>query len=385
MKKRKIGIITLPLHTNYGGILQAFALVTVLKNIGHEPWLIKRESSPVPRLKRIKIITKQLVKKYILGRTNINIDFTSSHVKKRRREITRQHTQRFITQYISPHTDYYYSSDALARNINKYQFDACIVGSDQVWRPRYAADKLQDFFLGFLNGSQTKRIAYAASFGTEDWEFSQEQTQQCAKLLKEFDAVSVRENSGVELCKKKFGVAVEQVLDPTLLLQQRDYLKLIRQNDNQKLVELFVYLIDTTADKEIVISNIASHFDYTVSRINKVTLREESLGLPEQPVVSSVEDWLDNFANAKFIITDSFHGCAFAILFNRPFVVYASLSRGLSRFTSLLSIFELENRLIYSSEELSDKLLADIDWERVNAILAENREQALLFLTNALS
>jgi len=383
--KKKIGIITLPLHTNYGGLLQAFALMKILKNIGHEPWLIRRESLSAPWFKRVKLQAKQWIRKYILRRPNIDIDFVSSRVKKERAQITRQHTNRFIKQYISPHTDIYYSSDTLAKGIDKYQFDACIVGSDQVWRPRYAGDKLPDFFLSFLKGRQTKKIAYAASFGTEEWEFSSEQTEQCSILLKEFDSVSVRENSGVKLCSEKLGVAATQVLDPTLVLQQDEYLKLAKPLENGKKIELFAYLIDTTADKDDVITKIATHFNYTISRIKKVTLREEIAGLAEQPVVSPVEDWLYNFANAKFIVTDSFHGCAFSILFNKPFVVYASLSRGLSRFTSLLSMFGLESRLLYSSEELNNKVLEDIDWKPVNAVLARNREQSLSFLEQALS
>jgi hypothetical protein len=383
--KKKVGILTLPLHTNYGGNLQAYALMNILKGMGHDVSLIKRVPAPISILKQNYLLCKQLIKKYVLFRDE-RISFISYKEKKRRMGITRQHTDRFINGYITPQTDAYSSTELLANNIEKYQFDACIVGSDQVWRPRYAGALLPDFFFAFLKGNdKVKKISYAASFGTEDWEFSETQAEICGNLLKDFTAVSVREDIGVKLCEKKFGITARQALDPTLLLDKADYLKLIDDEKPNEKNELFVYLIDVTADKEDVIKKISTKFGYHEFRIGKISLRDEIAGLKEQPIAPSVGTWLKGFADAKFVITDSFHGCVFCILFNKPFVVYASKARGLSRFTSLLSMFGLEDRLIFSSDQLNDNLFENINWDKVGAVLKEKRADACQFLQDALS
>ena len=101
----------------------------------------------------------------------------------------------------------------------QFHFDAFVVGSDQVWRPRYNA-YIPNLFLDFTEGMSVKRIAYAASFGTDQWEFSAEQTTISSFLAKKFDIVSVREASGIQLCKQNLGVDAIQVLDPSLLLRR---------------------------------------------------------------------------------------------------------------------------------------------------------------------
>lgn len=383
--KKKVGVITLPLHTNYGGNLQAFALMNTLKGMGHDAYLIKRVPAPLSTVQKNYVLFKKLIKKYVFFK-NEKISFMSETEKKRRMGITRKHTDRFINDYVSPQTDAYYSTESLANNINKYQFDACIVGSDQVWRPKYAGPLLPDFFFAFLKGNnKVKKISYAASFGTEDWEFSEAQAEICGNLIKDFTAVSVREDVGVKLCESKFGVKAKQVLDPTMLLDKADYLKLLNDKTVNEKNELFVYLIDITADKEDVIRKITSEFGYQQFRIGKISLSDEIAGLKEQPVAPSTESWIKGFADAKYIITDSFHGCVFCILFNKPFLVYASQARGLSRFTSLLSMFGLEDRLIFSSDQLKGNLSQNIDWEKVNGILEEKRAEAFKFLEDALS
>jgi hypothetical protein len=383
--KKKIGILTLPLHTNYGGNLQAYALMSTLKRMNYDVQLIKRVPEPLSRLSEILKIGKQLLKKYLLSQ-NEAVSFLPFDEKKRRMLITRQHTERFINDFITPQTDNYYSSESLAKNIDKYQFDACIVGSDQVWRPKYTGGLLGDFFFKFIKGNDNiRKISYAASFGTEDWEFSEKQAEVCGNLLKNFTAVSVREDIAVKLCKEKFGITAQQVLDPTMLLDKADYLHLIDDDITNTKNELFVYLIDINADKEDLINSISLKYEYQEFRIGKISLSDEIAGLKEQPIAPSVGAWLKGFIDAKFVITDSFHGCVFCILFNKPFVVYASRARGLSRFTSLLSMFGLENRLIFSTSQLNDNVFETIDWDKVEAILKEKKADAFRFLHDALS
>lgn len=385
MSNKKVGILTLPLHTNYGGILQAYALKHSLEKVGSEVWLIERESPKVAVKKQLFSLVRRLIKKYLLMKKGIDTSYISEENKKKRLTITRQHTRRFIQQYFPARTGPSYSTVELKESIKKFNFDACVVGSDQVWRPGYAGEKLPDYFFNFLSDQEkTKKISYAASFGTSDWEFSKSQEQLCKPLLKKFDAIGVREDSAVTLCREHFDVDAFHVLDPTLLLEKADYLKLLGEIKITK-QELFVYLLDSTPDKEKTIEQINNVVDSKIFRINKLLLKEEIANTRQNVIASPVEDWIKGFANAKFVVTDSFHGCAFAILFNKPFVAYASKTRGLSRFTSLLSMFGLEDRLIYSSEQIKETLFDDIDWIEVNTILAAKKEEAFTFLKAALT
>jgi hypothetical protein len=385
-RKRKIGILTLPLDTNYGGILQAYALMEILKRMGHEVWLIKRRQPHVSFLRYCCILGKQVIKKYILKK---EVSFILRGAKKKEREkVIRQHTQRFIEEYIQPQTGSYYSYGELKENIAKYNFDVYIVGSDQVWRPEYARRILYDFFFGFLNeNNKEKKISYAASFGTENWEFSKKQTKICKKLLQQFDSVSVREYSGVRLCKEKFDVEALHMLDPTMLLRNSDYIKLIEYTDNKLLdKELLVYVLDNTQDKDVTIKKLEKEYGYKSFRVNTRTEDANKGAVPIQELIAPpVENWLKGFNDAKFVITDSFHACVFSIIFNKPFIVYANKNRGLSRFTSLLSTFNLEKRLIFSSGDLTEQILFNkIDWETINTLLEERREKSIDFLLNAL-
>ena len=145
--------------------------------------------------------------------------------------------------------------DGFSHQAKEGNYDAYVVGSDQCWRPRYNAF-LSSMFLDFVKGEKTKRIAYAASFGTDQWEFTQEMTSICVPLAQKFDFVSVREDSGLKLCKEHLGVNAVHVLDPTLLLTKEDYTHLIKaENEPQSKGTLFNYILDPDAAKSAFINN----------------------------------------------------------------------------------------------------------------------------------
>jgi len=130
--------------------------------------------------------------------------------------IITHHTREFIQRNII--TTESFSSKVDEKLLDNYNFDAYVVGSDQVWRPCYSP-QLSTFFLDFLEGNSTvEKIAYTASFGVDDWKFTNKQIKEFGRLLKLFDAISVREDSTVELCKNYFGVEATHLLDPTMLL-----------------------------------------------------------------------------------------------------------------------------------------------------------------------
>ena len=208
-----IGVISLPLHNNFGGILQAYALQKVLRDLGHNAVLIdkSRYVSLGSWYRKYPIYLKRGIEKYLMHKDiAVRADVEQNRVPK----TISKNTDRFITKQIKRTYTHNFT------NLEEKRFDAIIVGSDQIWRPQYFFSKIENAYLDFAKEWEIKRIAYAASFGTEEWEYSDEQTSNCAALLKKFNAVSVRESSAVKLCEEKFGVKTQHVLDPTLLLNK---------------------------------------------------------------------------------------------------------------------------------------------------------------------
>ena len=378
----KTGILTLPQNTNYGGLLQSYALQTVLKRMGHETWIIRRERGEYSFFKFYYIVIKELINKYMFKKP---LFVVLSKKEQRRIAATQmQYVQEFINKYLQPCTEVYKSSAKLKANIKKYHLDACIVGSDQVWRRWYATDSLYDFFLGFIGKNEpVSRISYAASFGVDHWEFSEEQTAICSRLVRLFDAVSVREQSGIHLCNQYLGVNAEQVLDPTLLLDRLDYENLVADQPKEER-QLLTYILDNTEDKNNVVSQVASFFNYEVFSVNNPKEKDGAAALEDRRAYP-VEKWLGGFRDAKFVITDSFHACIFAILFKKSFLVYANANRGLSRFTSLLTLFGLTDRMIFSAKDITDELLGkNIDWCKVYDKIEKEKAKSCAFLKQSL-
>ena len=258
-------------------------------------------------------------------------------------------------------------------------FDAIIVGSDQVWRPMYCPN-IFDAYLSFAQDwPHVKRIAYAASFGTAAWEYSDEQTAECCRLAQMFDAVSVREESGVTLCKEHLGVDASWVLDPTLLVDTRHYIEHIAKTEAEYPSPMcFGYILDSSDEKEAIFNRIATSQRLHMSSFQNV---DDS----DNGAVPSVESWLKAFHDAEFVFTDSFHGCVFSIIFNKPFVVYGNVNRGMARFQSLLSMFGLENRLVATPNEAANVASQLIDWDTVNNRLSELRKVSKEFLFTSLN
>lgn len=375
----RIGILTLYLHTNYGGILQAYALQTVLERMGHEVVVFsKLKKKSLPLCKWPITYSKRMLKKYILGKDVII--FAEQHYNRIYPEFSKN-TQLFIDRYI--HELKIRSLSGLSEN----DFDAIIVGSDQVWRPQYftsiVSSKLENAYLDFAKEwANVKRVAYAASFGTDYWEYSLRKTNRCAKLLKRFDGISVREASGVQLCHKKFGVEAQYVLDPTMLLDKEDYIRLFEiANTPKSEGTLLCYILDNSQKKDDIIDSIANkrglipfslntRFDYCKSVLCDAKL--------------SVEKWLRGFYDAELVVTDSFHACVFSIIFNKPFVVIGNKERGMARFNSLLEIFDLSECMIDSLQECERLTFSKIKFEDIKQRMIEMQNHSIGYLKQSL-
>lgn len=372
----KIAILTLPLNHNYGGILQAYALQTILERMGHNVTVLDVNRYPtISPYKALLAYPFRFFKRYIKGDKKVTI--RRECLLRKRNSYFCKFTEIFIRKNINR---FEYSS---LNTLPEYKFDALVVGSDQIWRPVYFKP-IENAFLNFARDWNIKRIAYATSFGTDKWEYSSTQTEICKDLVNKFNAISVRESSGVKLCNNYFNIHAQHVLDPTMLLGIDDYLNLLDKSniENNKKGRLLVYILDNSLNKQKIINFIAEKRSLEKNNIG-VAVFDESLSL-NQRIQPPVEDWLQGFVNANFVVTDSFHACVFSILFNKPFIAIGNIQRGISRFSSLLNMFNLQDRLIDEKETPTKILTQIINWEHVNNILKEKKEYSLTFLKSAL-
>lgn len=356
----KVAILTQPLGHNYGGLLQAYALQLYLKNLGCEVETLDR---------RIEGAGKTPLKSHGLNLARLALGRIKSLPTKNRKAWVLSELDDFrdCRLIMSPRID----SEKVVRDYYRERnFDAFVVGSDQVWRPRYSPSIL-NFYLDFLDdvNSPAKRIAYAASFGVDDWEYTSEQAEKCKNLAQKFDAISVRENSAVELCTEKLGVTAQCVVDPTLLLEPEDYEPLIAGYEESHHVGCVLsYILDPALEKRAIADSAGRVLEAEVFSIKPeytiTQVRAKDICKCRFP---RVETWLRAFHDACFVVTDSFHGTVFSILFNKPFITVGNSARGMARFESLLAQFGLTERLIAHPREVSSELLqSHIDWDAVN-------------------
>lgn len=384
----KIGIITQPLHNNYGGILQNYALQQALILLGHGPITIDWKSSKVSPIKAQAYAIKQWILRNILCKKNV---YTPKYLPNEEeiRIISRNNIE-FIDKYIN-RTSIVDSLEGFLSETKNRNLRALIVGSDQVWRPSYACGRLSEMFLSFAESIDIKRLSYAASFGTDKWEFTPEETSECARLAQKFFFVSVREDSGIKLCEKYLGVKAKLVLDPTMLLTKEDYLGLLNDgNIPNSNGNLFHYILDPEPSKSVFINRIAVGMNLTPFLVlpkcqaenrTKRDIKERI----EDCVFPGVLAWLRAFADAEMVVVDSFHGMVFSIIFNKPFWVIGNFDRGMSRFTSLLKIFGLEDRLLDVSQIDKIDYTKPINWNIINSILQIKREECKNLLSKALT
>lgn len=344
----KIGILTHPQHSNYGGILQCYALSEYLKKLGHEPIVIRREHNRPIFVKRwiLALLRGLRIPRYY--RPN-KIDRTIN-------------IRPFVEQYLN--RTYPISSDKqMLRVCKEYNFDAVIVGSDQVWRRSFAKKYGYNYFLDFVPEDIVK-LSYAASFGISDWEYTPEESKNICNLMQRFTSVSVREEDAVSLCNAKMLVDAEWLVDPTLLLTSQEYSVI---TSNRKIKEKYIFLY-WLGDK-FRINGELEEYKSKGYKIVELNLRDEC----EQV---SVQDWLSYIRYADKIITDSFHGVVFSILFEKRFSIYKNESGGVGRLSSLMKLLGLACCIDMDQ---------NIDYAVLSEKLESLREKSKIYLTRSLT
>ena len=375
-----IAIITLPLHTNYGGLLQAYALKHKLEQQGHKVDVIDlKDKMPAP---------KGLKAPFIYLRRMASAIFKGTEVFREKRyarelPVVAANTSKFVDEYISPRMVNEY------KDIKKGEYDAFVVGSDQVWRPLYFRN-IEDAFLRFAEGWDVKRIAYAASFGTDRLEYEYTQLEACGNLLEQFDAVSVREDSAVQMCEEWLDYeGAVHVADPVMLLDASELAELVKRAGESEghpaAGRILTYILDPSKEKSAAVDFISR---VSSAQVYDASVNPYSRELPlSERVVPSVEKWIAGFTEADFVVTDSFHGCVLSILLHKKFLAVGNSRRGMARLSSLLNMFGLEGRLVHGidPEDDGEYFLSDIDWEAVEEKLKAFREHSEKFLVDALS
>ena len=354
----KIGILTLHYGLNYGGVLQAFALKSVLEAAGHRVKIIDRLPDCFPRIKyRLK---RRFAYPFL------HPEFTS-----------------FSGRFLRDFTASAFDSATLAKICGREAFDAIVVGSDQVWRKEVFSVG-NDYFLEFCDQLKCRRIAYAASLGIDSWNRDAAETEAMARGLRNFDAVSVREESSVRLLKEHCGIDSVCLLDPVLLAGREVFSPLLKVAGDSLRGKVAIYVLDPDGQQGLE--------EYTRSFPAGRLLpllplrREKNPGLWSRLTAHrfSVPEWVAAIAGADMVITDSFHGTAFSLLFGRNFAVLENPNRGLARLRSLLDACGLTDRICRHPSEAAEVLERDIDWERTRHRLSEERKRAAEFLGDAL-
>lgn len=341
-------------HINYGALLQYYALENAFRKYGISTyWLRYRLASE----KKLKHIAKRFIKILINPRQEKNIRNTLTEFKE------------FLNTYCHVSDKDYFTEEELEESCP--EADIFITGSDQVW-----GGILKPNYLCFVPETKYK-VSYAASFGKSY--ISSEQRKITQDWIRRIDKVSVREKSGLAICEE-MGVKAEWLLDPTLLLNSDEY-PVHRLDDK---VNIFCYFLNISSNDEVFWTQIV---DYSTREMlslkvssNEITIRQfpgkyvELLGPCE---------WLGRYSDADYILTNTFHGTVFAIIFHKQFLVIKQ--RGESekqneRLVSLLCMLGLENRFYDPTQPIDEQLHEDIDWQEVDSCINERREHSEHFI-----
>ncbi|UYW02032.1 polysaccharide pyruvyl transferase family protein [Flavobacterium agricola] len=373
----KIAILTQPIGKNYGGMIQNYALQYILKEKGFKVETLARDKKNSSLRKVLSIIKN---KTYNLALNKQVRKFSDEELN-----YILDSNFKFLNEHINISKNLFSTQD-LKKYFEQNKFSHVIIGSDQTWRPMYSPD-IYNYFLDFLvDNPQVNKLAYASSFGTDKWEYSSKDAEICKKLIKQFNNISVREDSGVDLCKRYLDADAKLVLDPTLLLDKEVYINLF-QHENTTKSGLYNYVLDKNEIKQGFIKKISQHLNIEVFNCQPKAdmygkLNDYSLDDYKFPTIQS---WLKGFHDADFVVTDSFHGTVFSIIFNKPFLAITNVERGASRFTSLLKLFNLEHRLVTDINNFDFNLLNKaIDYKKVNEIKERLKQESLDFLLTSL-
>jgi hypothetical protein len=342
-----IRILTFSKENSFGANLQCYALSKVLINMEH----------------KVEIIDFRLPEKHstILGEIGSYI----SHI------LFVQFRKKFLPKF----TRHYKNRKDLVNNLP--YADCYIVGSDQVWNTEITKELAINYFLDFVPNNK-KRVAYAASFGNKQWKETKEDNL-IKDALSKFNAIGVREESGLTILNSWFNIQGEIVLDPTLLLKNYDEILSDTNFEDGTLVS-YRLVNDSLYPDQVL--ELAKRLNLKPVLLNH---RRPHRGFTYRAFVG-VKGWLKSISNSSFIITDSFHCMVFAIIFRKKFIVIPSHPLRTSRLTDLLEKLDIKDRFYTKLSDLQNttKWMDPIDYTKIHERLENERNKSLSFLKNSL-
>lgn len=361
-----VGILTFHASHNYGAMLQTYALKKSVNGLGHDASVINFYSQAVEgHNQKFKLNSnlRQLIKNGLF----------MLHAREWKRRYRRY--EEFKESNFNL-TQRFYSSQELRDN--PPAFDAYITGSDQVWNAEQRFDPV--WLLDFVR--EGRKIAYAPSFGASF--VAEKSIPVFQRYLPAFDALSCRETQGVKMLKDMTGLQAEHVLDPTLLLTKSDWEKVGGDPYTQKPYLLVYCLEESPAFMQLVLL-VAERTGLDVVVIGG-SMVNRFRGVRRVVRDAGPAEYVGLFRNATMVCTNSFHGTAFSLLFEKPFFSVPHTTRN-SRIASLLSIAGLGARQLSDPRTIQDWSEDDlsIDYSHVTPRIEDARQASLLYLAGALS
>lgn len=364
----KIGILTFHTPINYGAVLQAYAMQKFLK-LQYPNYLISNiDFKTEEHLKRYNIFIplRKNILRYLYDQSCILFRYP---MLKRRKYRFNQ----FVAEELSL-TKRFETVEKLLKNIPK--MDVYVVGSDQVFHPSSAY--LRAFYFDFEKGN-ARKIAYAPSFGMSD--FTDQLKNKIAPFLKDFDALSCREKDGASFIQDLTGKKVPTVLDPVFLLNQEQWSKMaIEPSISVKYI--FVYDLNGNENLIAIAKRIKEKTGYKI--ICQTQAASKFYHIDHQIYDTGPREFVGLIKNSEYVVTDSFHGTAFSVLFNKPQFIYNARPKASSRIYSLMNILGLSSRIIdygKSQKFVFNEKDSSINYsEKLNELIAESK----LFLNNSI-
>lgn len=396
LQTKRVGIVSLYewllQWDNYGTLLQNFALQKILRSLGFEPFWIRTRSSKVPNPRR-------QIKNAILQLLLTPREFTSflrqSFFKKlfasketrvlnsKLLDFNKLHP-RFFEEFMQKHlmrSDEEFAVEDMGNHFPKA--DAYIVGSDNIW-----ARVTEASFLRF-GQPEAVRVAYAVS---APWtKLSRYWYHSAAQRIHGFDSLSTREREGGEVCRKLGKAGAVQTLDPTLLLTERDYREVSVTDENLEKDGDFVlgYFLNISSLNDLPWTELCVMASELNAKLRVVPLQGAELVIPSENVYTpSPGQWLYAFMQARYVVTNSYHGTIFAIIMKKPFLVIPQSKkhdRGGERIPNLLHMLGLNERVYEGKEDMTRQMRAPVEWSAVTDRLEAQRQKSIDFLKNSLS
>lgn len=388
--KKKVGLAIVTYGTNYGTYLQAFATQCIVRKLGYDTEIINIDSVKsevlsarkkyfakqifyLPELKSYKNVIKGLV----LEKTNSEY---KAYIGDRKKQFAKFNDSYFE---FSERRDSWSGLTELC----KERYDHVLVGSDQLWRPANIAGGF--YTLDFVPDNVNK-IAYATSFGLKEIRVNQE--KKAKEFLSRIQHLSVREHSGAEIVKQLTQRNIPVVCDPTLLLDEEDWCKYIPEQPIISGKYIFCYFLGDNKQHREYVRNLS---DKTGCKIVSLPHIAGYISIDKKfadiaPKGIGPFEFLNLIKNAEFVCTDSFHGCVFSSLFNKKLFVFRRFAQENTmstndRIITLLSALNMENSLVYGTEDISEALENITDYILVKSHIISIRKKSLEYLCNSLN